>query len=160
VGHCHVRGQAVADDGRACGLDAEALHQGLGHVTARLAHDRLGARPGARLQRGQHRRAVGQPAVRRRAVRVRVRGNDRRAVLAHRPERRVQLRVDERAVERDDDDLGPLGIGRDLEALGAQARGHNLLRDQQQRALGVVRPQVAHERVDGGDDVALLGRDP
>ena len=158
--HRDVGGEPVADHRRARRVDAEPVQERRGHVRARLADDRLGARARAGLDRREHRRAVGQPAVGRRAVGVGVRRDDRGAVLADRPVGGVQLRVVERAVERDDDDVGLLraaAIGKPSSRSRAVDRPPR--RPAASRAPGVVLVQVAHERVDRGDDVLRVGRD-
>ena len=105
-GHGDVGEQPVADDRDVCagqGRAGPAVARAM--WIARLADHRLGAGARAGLDRGQHRGAVGQPAVGRRAVRIGVGRHDRGAVLAHRLEGGVQLFVVEGAVEGDDHDL-------------------------------------------------------
>ena len=61
---------------RLVGGDAEPVEEGVGHVDAGFADNRLGAAAGAGLDGRQHGGAVGEAAVGGGAVRVGVRGDD------------------------------------------------------------------------------------
>ena len=127
------------------GSAASLPEQLLRHVDARLADDRLGLGACAGLERGEHGGAVGQPAVGGRAERVGVGRHDRRAVVAHRLEGGEQLGVAERAVERNDDDLGGGRVGGDAMP-AARASRPRAARRRSVPGAGVLAAQVIGQR--------------